>query len=121
MYLNISKWQKAFGGSEQDRGSVIQETSDGGYIVIGNTSSFGAKGFDVYVLRFDQEGNLLWQENFGKSRDDLMNAACRTSDGGYILGGWIWSFNTQTYDIYVIKNIMPIRKSQRCKRIKAPI
>lgn len=42
------------GGSEQDRGRVIQETSDGWYIVIGNTSSFGAKGFDVYVLRLDQ-------------------------------------------------------------------
>jgi hypothetical protein len=50
-------WQKTFGGNSDDVAFSIQQTQDGGYIVAGYTSSFGAGGSDVYVIKLDENGN----------------------------------------------------------------
>ena len=55
-------WQKIYGGSNGDSAKSIQQTSDGGYIVTGNTTSFGAGNYDLWVLKLDGNGNVSWQK-----------------------------------------------------------
>ena len=58
-------WTKTLGGSDWDYGLSIQQTSDGGYIIAGETESYGAGGDDVYLIRLDSEGTLV--EDFGNN------------------------------------------------------
>ena len=52
-------WTKTYGGSGYDRGYSIKSTSDGGYIIAGNTTSFGLGGWDIYLLKIDSVGNVI--------------------------------------------------------------
>jgi len=61
------EWYKAFGGTGGDRGQSVQQTSDGGYVIGGITSSYGAGDYDVWVVRTDAEGNKLWDSTLGGS------------------------------------------------------
>jgi regulation of enolase protein 1 (concanavalin A-like superfamily) len=96
-------WQKTFGGSSDDYGSSIQQTSDGGYIIAGVTESFGAGKSDVYLIKTDPNGNLLWQKTFGGSSEDCGSSVQQTSDGGYIIAGATGSFGDPIGDVYLIK------------------
>ena len=61
-------WQKTYGGSSgDDCAHSIQQTSDGGFIVAGATSSYGAGSFDYWVLKLDANGNIIWQKTYGGS------------------------------------------------------
>ena len=91
------EWSKTFGGSEDDYGNSIQITSDGGYIIVGYTYSFGAGESDVYLIKTDSKGNLLWNKTYGGPKCDEARFVQETSDGGYILVGY------RDEDIYLIK------------------
>jgi hypothetical protein len=89
------EWQNTIGGSSSDRLYSIQQTSDGGYI-LGGTSSSGISGDktedsqggnDYWVVKLDASGQILWQNTIGGSYHDGLNSIQQTSDGGYILGG----------------------------------
>lgn len=88
-----SKWQRSFGGNGDDRAYFIQPTSDGGYIVAGESSSSDADfignhgGFDYRIVKLDSVGNIIWQKNYGGSGDDIAKCIRQTSDGGYIVVG----------------------------------
>jgi len=97
------EWQKTFGGSNSDGGYSVQQTSDGGYITAGRTDSFGAGGYDVYLVKTDPNGNLLWQKTFGGSFWDHGHSVQQTSDGGYIIAGETESFGDPNGDVYLIK------------------
>jgi len=97
------KWQKTYGGSYNDWAYSIQQTSDGGYIVAGGTESFGAGEEDVYILKLDSNGTLVWQKTFGESGNDLARSIQQTSDGGYIVAGLTNSFGAGGWDVYVLK------------------
>lgn len=82
-----SLWRRRFGGSEEDRGKALVQTSDGGYVLAGLTRSFGAGGSDVYVVRTDSTGAETWSRTFGGPGDDAGFAVCETSSGGFVVAG----------------------------------
>jgi len=96
-------WQKTLGGAGDDYASSIQQTTDGGYIVAGATTSFGAGNGDVYVLKLNPDGSLAWQKTFGGSGFDIANSVQETRDGGYIVAGYTDSFGAGSRDVYVLK------------------
>ena len=98
-------WAKTYGGSEFDISgrNSIQQTTDGGYIVVGRTISFGAGDEDVLVLKLDENGIVEWQKTYGGPEKDRGRSIEQTSDGGYIVAGWTFSFGALDGDIFVIK------------------
>jgi len=94
-------WERTFGGKGEDFASFAQETSDGGVIVVGGAESFGAGGYDAYVIKLDREGNLVWERAFGGAHYDQASSAQEAPDGGYVVAGV--SKSRDTGDAYVFK------------------
>ena len=90
------QWQNTIGGNDDDFFSVIQQTTDGGYILGGTSNSniSGDKtediqgGYDYWVVKLDATGNIQWQNTIGGNSIDFLQSAQQTKDNGYILGGW---------------------------------
>jgi len=81
------QWDRTFGGSEHDWGSAIQQTKDGGYILVGLTRSCGAGESDAWMIKTDAQGNRQWERIFGGSEPDSARSVHQTLDGGFILLG----------------------------------
>jgi uncharacterized delta-60 repeat protein len=96
-------WEKTFGGNDYDEAYSIQQTSDGGCIVAGVTSSFGAGQYDFYVIKLNANGDKLWEKIYGGSSWDEAYSIQQTQDGGYIVAGRTGSFGAGGWDVYVIK------------------
>jgi hypothetical protein len=97
-------WTRTYGGTSLDWGFSVQQTSDGGYIVTGMTSSFGAGSNDVYLFKTNSQGDTLWTSTYGGTRSDAGYSVQQTLDGGYIVAGWNRSLrDTLDCDVYLIK------------------
>ncbi len=97
------QWARTYGGVEFDMGFSVQETSDGGYIIVGSTSSFGKGYYDVYLIKTANSGDEIWSKTFGGKEDDWGFSVKETKDGGYIIVGCTSSFGSNKDDIYLIK------------------
>jgi hypothetical protein len=94
-------WTRTYGGIWDEWGKSVQQTSDGGYIVAGNSVSFGMGNGDVYVVKTNSMGDTLWARTYGRAGIDHGESIQQTSDGGYIIaGGTEWLGNT---DVFLIK------------------
>lgn len=81
------QWTRMIGGSANDVGKCVQQTSDGGYVIAGTTNSFGGGLDDVYLIKFDSFGALLWTKTFGGSNNDRAYSIRQTNNGGLIIAG----------------------------------
>ena len=95
-------WQKAYGGTGDDVAKFVQQTSDGGYIVAGSTRSFRA-AYDIWVLKLTANGSLTWQKTYGGTDNDAALAVQQTSEGGYVVAGYTYSFTNGLCDMWVLK------------------
>jgi hypothetical protein len=98
-----SMWTRGFGGSLSDQGNSVQQTSDGGYVIVGTTQSFGAGASDVWLLKTDANGDTLWTRTFGGDSTDIGNFVLQTSDQGFIITGHTRSFGNGKSDIWLIR------------------
>jgi hypothetical protein len=90
-------WQKCLGGTDFDSARSTIQTSGGGYLVTGFTDSndgdvSGNHGWsDMWALKTDSSGNLVWQKCLGGTDDESSRSVIETTDGGYLLAGYTWS------------------------------
>jgi hypothetical protein len=96
-------WQKTYGASGEEGADSIQQTRDGGYILSGSTTSFGAENFDAWIMKLNSSGAIVWQKIYGGPGDDWANTVQQTWDGGYIVSGATWSFGSGADSAWVIK------------------
>jgi uncharacterized delta-60 repeat protein len=99
----MASWQKAYGGTYLDYAYSVQQTSDGGYIVAGQTLSFGAGYSNFWVLKLNSNGAVVWQKTYGGPGERRACSIRQTSDGGYIVAGPTESFGAGDYDFWVLK------------------
>ena len=96
-------WSYTFGETDKyDIAQSVQQTSDGGYIITGWTSSFGSEGSDALLLKIDADGNQEWFQTLGGAGQDSGNCVKQTSDGGFIVVGETESFGDNG-DVYLVK------------------
>ena len=87
------QWSKTYGGTEDDRGRDIIQTTDGGFAIIGSSDSLdgdisdNAGANDYWIAKLDGTGNLSWQKSFGYSGSDNGFSLIQTSDSGYLVTG----------------------------------
>jgi len=95
-------WTRTYGGTENESVNSIQQTSDGGYVMVGSSTSFGAGSCNIFLIRTDSEGDTLWTRCYGGEPWRYAYSILQTSDGGYFLGGAISPFGTH-YGAYFMR------------------
>jgi hypothetical protein len=96
-------WSKTYGGTNQDEATSVEQTSDGGYIMAGTTTSFGAGASDVYVVKTDSSGVVTWSKTYGGTGSEFGSGISQTTDHGYIITGSTSSFGAGGDDAYLIR------------------
>lgn len=96
-------FQKLIGGGNEDYCSALVLTPEKGYLLCGRTESFGAGGSDVYCIKLDSAGNLLWTRTYGGLLSDAAYAITATADGNFMIAGSTQSFGSGGTDIYLVK------------------
>jgi len=93
------QWNKTYGGMSDDEASSMVQTSDGGYVLAGETTPFGSEISDLWLVKTDSAGNMQWNRTYGGTDNDHANSVVQTADGGYALAGGTQSFRIVTSDI----------------------
>ena len=96
-------WTKTFGGNDTDSGYCVRQTADGGYVIVGNTNTFGSGDYDIWLIKTTSDGNLTWSSTIGGTESDRASSIRQTSDGGYIISGYTSSFGDGSSDAWIIK------------------
>jgi len=97
------QWSKVFGGDNTDYGYSIEQTRDGGYVIGGETNSYGAGDWDYYLLKLKADGAVEWSKTYGELGTDFGRYAQQTPDGGYLIGGNTTNHKADGFDICLIK------------------
>ena len=98
-----SLWSRTYGGSYWDVCNAVQVTSDGGFVLAGETESFGAGVAQWYVVKTDAEGDTVWTRMYGGNSWDECYSVEETTDGGFILGGYTHTYGAGDDDIWLVK------------------
>jgi hypothetical protein len=96
-------WTRTYGGANADCANSVQQTADGGYIVGGYTASFGAGLSDFYLIKTNASGDTLWTRAYGGPSEEYGKSVQQTSDGGYAITGYTFSFGAGYDDVYLVK------------------
>lgn len=109
------EWQKTLGGTQNEYAYSIQRTSDGGYVVAGNTTSTNSDvtanngGSDIWIVKLSSTGSIQWQKTLGGTVNDFAKSIQQTTDGGYIVAGYAASIDGDVtgvqggFDYWVVK------------------
>lgn len=104
-------WIRTFGEVGGSEASSVQQTKERGYIITGSTTSSERGDLDIWLIKTDENGNLIWNKTFGGKSEDKGLSIQLAKDGGYILTGYVthervdpepWYGNLD-YDILLIK------------------
>jgi hypothetical protein len=96
-------FERTYGGADFEQGYSAMQTSDGGYVLVGNTGSYGVGAADVYLVKTDVFGDTLWTQTYGGPGTDYGYDIAQTIDSGYIIVGYTESYGSGDADVYLIK------------------
>ena len=102
-YQGNLQWTRTIGGKGNDQGAGIVQTPDGGFVVGGTTTSFGAGASDIYAIKLDSLGNVKWTRTIGTSAVESCSSVAQSKDGGVVLAGGTDGFGTGYMDFYAVK------------------
>ncbi len=97
------QWNRTIGGNYRDIAYSVRQTSDGGYIIQGQTDPYGSGFYDLWLLKTDAEGTEQWNRTFGGDSNGRLHSLQQTFDGGYILGGATRPFGAGSSDFWLVK------------------
>lgn len=97
------QWQQTIGGSGDDWAHGLIQTNDAGFALAGYTCSFGVDSSDMWLVKLDSNGALLWARTYGGVGNEQAFALVQTFDGGFALGGRTNTFGKGHYDMYLVK------------------
>ena len=97
------EWNQTYGGTENERATAIISTNDGGYLLVGNSVSFGQGETDVYLVKIDNTGNNVWNQTYGGAAAETPFSIIKTTDGGYGIAGRTYSYGAGEDDFWFIK------------------
>ena len=92
-----------FGGVDRDIGWGIIEVSAGGFLIVGETESFGAGDFDAWLIRVDANGNHLWNQTYGGLYDEWGWTVVEVSTGGFVFSGRTASLGAGSFDVWLVR------------------
>jgi len=113
------EWQKTIGGDDYDIAYSIISTFDGGFIVGGDSRSFSPWGRDIWLIKFDSDGSLLWQKAIGGYGDERLYKIIETTDHGILLVGNSDSFGLPSTDALLLKLNAFGELNNQCDYIKS--
>ena len=96
-------WTKTYGTANIEVGFSIHQTNDDGFIIVGETKLSESQNWDIYLIKTDGEGNVIWTKTYGDENDDFGRSVIQTPDGGYVIGGFTKSYMTGSVSIYLIR------------------
>ena len=96
-------WIKTYGGNRDDVANDMILTPDNGFLIIGSTSSFGFDNSQMYFLKLDSIGNIMWSKSHGGEQQEVGTSLIQTSDGGYLGVGYTNSWGEGGFDIFIVK------------------
>jgi len=97
------QWAKAVGGTDYDEGYLVIQTSDSGFVVAGETGSFGAGSYDLFLVKFNSSGSVQWAKAVGGTNSDHGESVIETSDSGFVVAGHTQSFGAGSDDVFLVK------------------
>ena len=89
-----------FGGTLNESANFVQETSDGGFILVGDSYSGGSGQSDIYIVKINSVGSPVWDTYIGGIRNDFAKCVKQTTDGGFVIVGNTYSTSS---DVLVVK------------------
>ncbi|MCC6477430.1 hypothetical protein IT157_10295 [bacterium] len=98
-----SVWSARFGGISDDLFTTVIKANDGGYILAGGTTSYGAGAYDFYVVKINSLGSVVWTKTYGGGSTEVCYSACQESNGNLIFAGVTYSFGSGGQDFWVLK------------------
>jgi hypothetical protein len=101
--LGNKLWDKTYGGNDRDWGRFVYQTSDGGFLLSGWTESFCLKNTNIWFVKTDKDGNLIWDKSIGGSSFEFGYYVEEISDGGYIIAGSTRSYGSGSADVWLVK------------------
>ncbi len=99
----IPGWSKTYGSNGSETAMAVVQANDGGYIVAGSAPRIGAGDTDVWLVKTDSEGNMLWNKTYGGSKAENTQGLTKTSDGGYAIVAVTQSFGAGGRDFWLLK------------------
>jgi hypothetical protein len=84
-------WNRSFGDVDIDMLNSVTLCSDGGYIAVGKSKPYGQSLFNAWIIKTDEDGNLLWEKRHFDGSDSYSNSIIEVSDGNYVIAGSIGS------------------------------
>ena len=98
-----SLWSRTFGGEHHEGAHSLIQTADGGFVMAGQTYTFGPGNYDFWLVRTDANGDSLWSRTFGGGRDEYSFSLIQTADGGFALAGQTVSFGAGGSDFWLVR------------------
>ena len=102
-FAGVLEWSRAVGGTGDDDGVSVVQTTAGGFAIAGCTGSFCPGDKDLFLVKFSSAGAVEWSKAVGGTGDEDGHSVVQTTDGGFAVAGYTGSFGTGDYDLFLVK------------------